>query len=962
MEIEDDRKLNLDIRFPISNLYYDDFYSTSLPTLGNVKFILTFFIQKDQLKIKFERNTLDLATYSIKISSCQPDPLITKSQIRFDKGQKNCEISLKDASDYIFDQFYSVNIQIEPKTFHIPKYQDKPTSQTQKKQSKLGDFFVKTTEDYLGLPNQGATCYLNSLLQVLYHLKKFRKMIYEEKVEPNESNIIFCLQLLFRDLQLRKSRRSTRHLTNALKWDREEVSTSQDVSEFYKFFFDRVMKGITATSLFEGEFNNKITNLRDSNRRLVKEIFIQIMLKVEGFSNITDSFKMFTSPFSFYDNQAKNGANESIKQMSISKFPPVLSIVLKRYTFNKETSKYEKLNSIMVFPNIFDFSEFGYNQLYQLFAIIAHIGTIYSGHYVCFINIDLKGNWYEFDDNKVYKRSQEETFDLCYGKKKMGAYMLFYVKQDLKDDIFCDGLNIPQYIEKYKYAVVKEPAPQFFMNNEDGIIKNLKKLKTSYLNIDARKSIPIEFGTSFNEIYSKVASLWNKKPSLIRIWNVKNDSLVSVFNRKEKLKKNDNNRCWFVQDISESEELNIFEDHFVAFLTFYLPGTKQKLFFLGSHQFSVFEEISSIEKVVCKNFLLQNFPLFFFAFIKDRVIPITNPSLKFIDLALVFNGIFFIVQTGPEKNISFQNFSINLSNQIEKDFQNECKIVYNDVKEVNIDFADSYINSQFNQLTIYLFNFLNTEKPIAKLIVQKGSSSSHLKNLIAFVLGLEFNENEDTILLFNKSCLDKFLDEESLSYILQKGNSTNNLCFLVYMGIKEFNQFNQMKIKICYKKKQMHFFIIKNESKIMIQKNLIDNNFLPDKKPLRFYLVYKSRITSILNDNDPIPDDKGILHIEDIPMYQMEEDIFILRVSQAIKEGDELVCFDDPFIIGVKFDEFCINVKERISLITGVDIKKINILTQVSMGKNESYRLLMDQENILDSLDGNNEIFVLLGL
>src|SRR3989338_10525627 len=49
-------------------------------------------------------------------------------------------------------------------------------------QSKGRQEAVEAQVPYLGLANQGATCYLNSLLQALFHLKSFRRTVYSMPV------------------------------------------------------------------------------------------------------------------------------------------------------------------------------------------------------------------------------------------------------------------------------------------------------------------------------------------------------------------------------------------------------------------------------------------------------------------------------------------------------------------------------------------------------------------------------------------------------------------------------------------------------------------------------------------------------------------------------------------------------------------------------------------------------------
>ena len=62
---------------------------------------------------------------------------------------------------------------------------------------------------YAGLVNQGATCYMNSLLQALYMTPEFRTIMYkwnyvEERDGSAEQCIPFQLQKLFGNMQLCK--------------------------------------------------------------------------------------------------------------------------------------------------------------------------------------------------------------------------------------------------------------------------------------------------------------------------------------------------------------------------------------------------------------------------------------------------------------------------------------------------------------------------------------------------------------------------------------------------------------------------------------------------------------------------------------------------------------------------------------------------------------------------------------
>lgn len=88
---------------------------------------------------------------------------------------------------------------------------------------------------YRGLSNQGATCYLNSLLQALYMTPEFRSAIYkweynEEKDGDKADCIPYQLQSLFGQMQLSgQGAITTKALTQSFGWGNAEAFQQQDV-------------------------------------------------------------------------------------------------------------------------------------------------------------------------------------------------------------------------------------------------------------------------------------------------------------------------------------------------------------------------------------------------------------------------------------------------------------------------------------------------------------------------------------------------------------------------------------------------------------------------------------------------------------------------------------------------------------------------------------------------------------
>ena len=81
--------------------------------------------------------------------------------------------------------------------------------------------------NYAGLSNQGQTCYLNALLQILFFTKEFREGVYSAAAGYHNDLLIEELSNLFHQLEDAASSSvdtgppqpvSTVNLTNAIKW------------------------------------------------------------------------------------------------------------------------------------------------------------------------------------------------------------------------------------------------------------------------------------------------------------------------------------------------------------------------------------------------------------------------------------------------------------------------------------------------------------------------------------------------------------------------------------------------------------------------------------------------------------------------------------------------------------------------------------------------------------------------
>ncbi|KDO21302.1 hypothetical protein SPRG_13194 [Saprolegnia parasitica CBS 223.65] len=327
---------------------------------------------------------------------------------------------------------------------------------------------ARSSSSAAGLFNPGCTCYMNALVQQLFHMQSFRDALLSTSIDASSSaaDEVRELQRVFVGLETtaRKFVDPTAFCVSHKDEDGQptDVRIQMDADEFFGVLLDRVESFVTPATLgFGGRLVNQIIT-EHGHVSARDEPFFALSVDVQHKASLAASLAAYVQGETLegdnaYYCEVAQAKVKALKRVCLQSLPKTLVVHLKRFEFDFDTMEKCKLNDMLEFPTSLDMHPFTSDgldgkageALYALRGVVVHSGTCDTGHYYSFLR-DAKDLWVECNDQTVRPFDVEHLRDECFGgdevverwdastrryvataqSKRRSAYMLFYDKVD----------------------------------------------------------------------------------------------------------------------------------------------------------------------------------------------------------------------------------------------------------------------------------------------------------------------------------------------------------------------------------------------------------------------------------------------------------------------------------------------------------------------------------------------------
>ncbi|XP_078020461.1 ubiquitin carboxyl-terminal hydrolase 47-like isoform X2 [Epinephelus lanceolatus] len=261
-----------------------------------------------------------------------------------------------------------------------------------------------------GLHNQGATCYLNSVLQVLVMTTEIHDRLDHDSQTDQQLKQIFE--------ELKRKTCTTETITAAFGITNGElIRMLCDDRDFHAKVFQGELTHTTECS--KGHSINEETNPFWTLPLSLQDTHDTTYSVERSFERIFQQ-KSFSGDNMVYCNECEE-KTEATSGCEMVKYPQILTLLFKRFDFDYRTMSYFKSHRCVDVPRTLQRKD----KEYKLYGMVHHNGSLTGGHYTATILCSEDKTWYEFNDAHVSK-VKRQPFAETSPYKSQTAYLLMY--------------------------------------------------------------------------------------------------------------------------------------------------------------------------------------------------------------------------------------------------------------------------------------------------------------------------------------------------------------------------------------------------------------------------------------------------------------------------------------------------------------------------------------------------------